>query len=123
MGVISHWNDNQNYTTITAKGRVVMDKRRKNIPALRCQEGKTAQTDDPVAVEEPLEIFLDGNPYYLTMRLPGEEIYLALGYCFSEGIIDSMYDVLSVNYCKEETGNRINVMLDPGRREARVCVN
>lgn len=79
---------------------------------------KTALTNDAVAIEEPLELFLDSNPYYMTMRLPGEEVYLALGYCFSEGVIDSRDDVLIVNYC-EEAGNRIEITLDPKRKAAK----
>ncbi|MGD0230284.1 MAG: formate dehydrogenase accessory sulfurtransferase FdhD [Syntrophorhabdales bacterium] len=75
-----------------------------------------------MVVEEPLEMYLDGSPYQLTMRLPGEELYLALGYCYSEGIIDSMSDILMANYCGEETGNRIDITLDPKRKEARGLV-
>ncbi len=72
---------------------------------------------DVVPVEEPLEIFIDDQPFYVTMRSPGEELPLALGLCFSEGIIDSMKDTMSVNYCKDISTNRINVYLSPGRRE------
>jgi FdhD protein len=59
----------------------------------RYHEGDAARTDDIVVVEEPLELFIDGKPHYMMMRLPGEEMNLALGYCFTEGIIDSMKDV------------------------------
>ncbi len=71
---------------------------------------------DVVPVEEPLEIFIDDQPFYVTMRSPGEELPLALGLCFSEGVIDSMKDTLSVNYCKDISTNRINVYLDPARK-------
>ena len=41
---------------------------------------------DQVAVEEPLEIRIDGNPVAVTMRSPGHDEELALGFCLSEGL-------------------------------------
>ncbi len=41
---------------------------------------------DVVAVEEPLEIRIDGMPVAVTMRTPGHDEELALGFCISEGI-------------------------------------
>src|ERR671935_1112394 len=42
--------------------------------------------EDAVAVEEPLEIRIDGEPLAVTMRTPGHDEELALGFCVSEGI-------------------------------------
>jgi len=41
---------------------------------------------DVVAVEEPLEIRLGGVPVAVTMRTPGHDEELALGFCISEGL-------------------------------------
>src|SRR5262245_27930374 len=41
---------------------------------------------DLVAVEEPLEIRVNGRPVAVTMRTPGHDVELALGFCLSEGI-------------------------------------
>jgi FdhD protein len=41
---------------------------------------------DRVAVEEPLEIRVNGEPVAVTMRTPGADEELALGFCLSEGI-------------------------------------
>jgi FdhD protein len=41
-----------------------------------------------VAVEEPLEIRVDGAPLAVTMRTPGQDEELALGFLFGEGLID-----------------------------------
>ncbi len=99
-----------------------MDSTRVISPVTRYAEGRASQAEDPVSVEEPLEIFVDGSPFYLTMRLPGEEMQLALGLCYTEGIIDSFEDVLTVNYCGEDAGNRIEVLLEPRRKSARNAV-
>jgi len=41
---------------------------------------------DLVAVEEPLEIRIGGRPVAVTMRTPGHDEELALGFCLSEGL-------------------------------------
>ncbi len=43
---------------------------------------------DQVAVEEPLEIRVDGEPLAVTMRTPGHDEELALGFLHGEGLID-----------------------------------
>ena len=43
---------------------------------------------DQVAVEEPLEIRVDGRPLAVTMRTPGHDEELALGFLHGEGLID-----------------------------------
>jgi len=45
--------------------------------------------EDDVAVEEPLEIRVDGRPLAVTMRTPGHDEELALGFLFGEGLIDA----------------------------------
>jgi len=42
--------------------------------------------EDAVAVEEPLEIRIEGRPVAVTMRTPGHDEELALGFCLSEGL-------------------------------------
>jgi FdhD protein len=48
--------------------------------------------EDDVAVEEPLEIRVDGRPVAVTMRTPGEDEELALGFLYGEGLIDRVRD-------------------------------
>jgi FdhD protein len=43
---------------------------------------------DEVAIEEPLEIRVDGEPLAVTMRTPGHDEELALGFLYGEGLID-----------------------------------
>jgi FdhD protein len=49
--------------------------------------------EDDVAVEEPLEIRVDGRPVAVTMRTPGEDEELALGFLHGEGLIDRAHPV------------------------------
>ena len=44
------------------------------------------EAGDVVAVEEPLEIRIGGVPVAVTMRTPGHDEELALGFCLSEGL-------------------------------------
>ncbi|HEV3033348.1 MAG TPA: formate dehydrogenase accessory sulfurtransferase FdhD [Solirubrobacteraceae bacterium] len=43
---------------------------------------------DLVAIEEPLEIRVDGDPIAVTMRTPGEDEELAAGFLYGEGLIE-----------------------------------
>src|SRR3954471_23192953 len=43
---------------------------------------------DEVAIEEPLEIRVDGRALAVTMRTPGHDEELALGFLYGEGLID-----------------------------------
>jgi formate dehydrogenase assembly factor FdhD len=45
-----------------------------------------ASESDAVAVEETLEIRINGAPVAVTMRTPGHDEELALGFCLSEGL-------------------------------------
>jgi FdhD protein len=49
--------------------------------------------EDEVAVEEPLEIRAGGRPLAVTMRTPGNDDELALGFLLGEGLIDAPRDV------------------------------
>ena len=44
------------------------------------------ETEDVLAVEEPLEIRIGGEPVAVTMRTPGHDDELALGFCLTEGL-------------------------------------
>jgi FdhD protein len=73
---------------------------------------------DAIAVEEPLEIRVAGDPMVLTMRTPGDDADLAVGFLFAEGVIGSIDDVGTVAHCgrpgEEGFGNVIDVAPGPG---------
>ena len=54
------------------------------VEVLRLPAGDTGP--DAVAVEEPLEIRINGQAVAVTMRTPGHDEELALGFCLSEGL-------------------------------------
>jgi len=54
------------------------------VEVLRLPQATSAP--DQVAVEEPLEIRIGGRPVAVTMRTPGHDEELALGFCLSEGL-------------------------------------
>ncbi|MDG1368218.1 MAG: formate dehydrogenase accessory sulfurtransferase FdhD [Acidimicrobiales bacterium] len=51
-----------------------------------------------LAVEEPMAIELDGHRVATTMRTPGNDFELAVGFCHNEGLLDG-HKVLEVKYC------------------------
>lgn len=73
--------------------------------------------DKELLKEEPLSIRVEGNPYSVMMRTPGDEIPLAAGFCLTEGIIDTPEDYTSIAFCDGEDTNVIAVTLKPSRRQ------
>jgi FdhD protein len=82
----------------------------------RFKDNAIFATEYNLAVEELLEIYIDDSPYAITMRLPGDDINLVTGFCFTEGIIGSRDDLRSIRHCEAIPGqHRVLVYLD-GKR-------
>ncbi|WP_421840971.1 formate dehydrogenase accessory sulfurtransferase FdhD [Mycobacterium sp.] len=77
---------------------------------------------DTLAVEEPLEIRVNGTAVTVTMRTPGSDIELAQGFLLAEGVIAHREDVLTARYCGgrgddgANTYNVLDVTLAPSAR-------
>jgi FdhD protein len=71
-----------------------------------------AEIEDQVAVEEPLEIRLDGHPVAVVMRTPGHDEELAAGFLVTEGIVSSVDQLRKIEPRPEE--NRVLVFLADG---------
>jgi len=89
-----------------------MPKRVYPIDIQRITKAELATSNDLVVVEEPLEIRVGYGPadqreqttLTVTMRTPGDDEHLCLGFLFAEGIIDDKRDVLSAEYCPVSGG-------------------
>src|SRR5438105_2421597 len=76
--------------------------------------GLSADGEDELAVEEPLEIRIRGRAVSVTMRTPGHDDELAAGFLLTEGLIRRREDVLAIEPCeRNEAGNLVNVLLAP----------
>ncbi|MFK0236905.1 formate dehydrogenase accessory sulfurtransferase FdhD [Streptomyces vinaceus] len=87
---------------------------------IRVRGGAAGVRPDTLVAEEPLEIRLNGKPLAITMRTPGDDFALAVGFLVSEGVLASAEDVRAVTYCEgatedgSNTYNVVNVQLAPG---------
>ena len=54
--------------------------------------------------EEPLEIRVNGAPYAVTMRTPGNEMELVAGFCLTEGIVDSFDEIRAIGSARMRDG-------------------
>jgi len=66
--------------------------------------------------EEPLSIRIQGKPYSVVMRTPGDEIAQVAGFCLGEGIVDGPEDISAVAFCDGTDSNVVTVTLNPSRR-------
>ncbi|MCM6777644.1 formate dehydrogenase accessory sulfurtransferase FdhD [Nocardia sp. CDC159] len=66
---------------------------------VRISPAGNTERPDTLAVEEPLELRVDGRSLTVTMRTPGSDIDLAHGFLLSENIIGSREDIVSARYC------------------------
>ncbi|HEY5853041.1 MAG TPA: formate dehydrogenase accessory sulfurtransferase FdhD [Aldersonia sp.] len=68
-------------------------------PVLRRTADGTVRRPDTLAVEEPMEIRVDGAPLTVTMRTPGHDMDLVHGFLYSEGVVHERTQVAAIRYC------------------------
>ena len=89
---------------------------------LRVSPASRQRHGDHLAVEEPLELRLDGEPYQVTMRTPGADLDLVHGLLHAEGVVAGPEDVVLARYCagagpdQLNSYNVIDVTLGPAAR-------
>ncbi|MEV6003304.1 formate dehydrogenase accessory sulfurtransferase FdhD [Streptomyces griseomycini] len=71
---------------------------------LRIRDGAVSSRPDTLVAEEPLEIRLNGRPLAVTMRTPGDDFALAVGFLVSEGVLATVSDLQNIVYCAGATG-------------------
>lgn len=94
------------------------------IQIITFNNGEYNESSDLLAVEEPLEIRIgygkandrEQKNISVTMRTPGHDFELALGFLFTEGIIENALEVKQIKYCtdintKESNQNIVRVEL------------
>ncbi|HLT84900.1 MAG TPA: formate dehydrogenase accessory sulfurtransferase FdhD [Phototrophicaceae bacterium] len=83
-------------------------------------DGSSRARADVLAGEEPMELRVDGTPWTVTMRTPGEDFDLALGFLVSEGVVWESGQVAEIGYGPgvsadgSSTYNVVEVRLAPG---------
>src|SRR5258708_14148433 len=80
--------------------------------------GSSTSHTDLLAIEEPLQICLNGLPLSITMRTPGSDLDLATGFLFTEAIINGVGQILSMHAesaddSPEDSGDRVTIRLRP----------
>ncbi len=66
--------------------------------------------------EEPLSIRVQGSPYAVVMRTPGDEKAHVAGFCLGEGIVDDPDEIINIGFCDGEDTNVAAVTLTVDRR-------
>jgi FdhD protein len=82
----------------------------RRVTASQLEDRASAEKDVLLIAEEPLEIRVNGEPYAVIMRTPGDEIELAAGFCLTEGIVDSFDEIEVIGFCPDTTAGGENVV-------------
>ena len=68
-------------------------------------DGPAGARADLLAVEEPLEIRIGGQALTVTMRTPGDDLDLAAGFLFTEGLLSPAVDLRQIRMCDENVAD------------------
>jgi FdhD protein len=79
------------------------------------EDGQTIERPDRLVTEEPMEIRVQGpgapaEPVAVTMRTPGHDFELAVGFCRTEGLLRDATDLAEVRYCVDVDEQEYNVV-------------
>lgn len=103
-----------------------MGRRTTRHPAQRIIAGADSRREvATLAVEEPLEIRVHGEPFVVTMRTPGDDMDLAAGLLVSEGAIWDREHLPEMRYCTTVSGrseqdyNTLSLTISPDVPEPR----
>ena len=80
-------------------------------------DGKVLRKEDYLAAEEPLEIRIGDKPLSVTMRTPGDDLELAAGFLFTEGLVTRRTQIVALDHeienGEKNRGNVVRVVLRP----------
>lgn len=86
----------------------------------------TGHALDVLAVEEPLEIRVEGRPLAITLRTPGHDLELAAGFLLTEGVIDGRDDLVALRHVdppSDPRGNTVDAVLAGGVEAHRAALD
>ena len=81
------------------------------------RKGTVQEVQDHLAVEEPMEIRMEGRSVAILMRTPGHDIELVTGFLLTEGVIDDRDDIQAIAHIfdpKERKKNTVDTILSSG---------
>src|SRR2546427_3190498 len=118
IGTTSGAEESRRSTTLHDLTRSIMP-----VPVERVEGPVSRRKQDVVAIEEPLQIRLNyglesdrvERDVAITMRTPGHDVDLATGFLFSEGILESVDQILRIRHTDRAysgDGNRNSVTID-----------
>ena len=91
---------------------------RRNIVTMPIHKARGGDSISPaqdlLAVEEPLQIRVNGRDVSITMRTPGHDGELAAGFLFTEGILNDHADLLGVECNENSVALTLADGVDPG---------
>ncbi len=81
-----------------------------------CRDGR-AETSTPLELirEEPLSMRVQGQPYAVVMRTPGDESAHLAGFCLAEGILDTPDDMETIASCEGDATNVVTLTVTRAR--------
>ena len=81
------------------------------------KNGNCQEEEQLLIVEEPLSIRIEGAPYSVVMRTPGDEISHVAGFCLAEGLVNVPEDIITIGFCAESDTNVATVTLTEARKK------
>jgi FdhD protein len=97
-----------------------MNRASRSVPLVRIGAERSHDRDE-VAVEEPMEVRVNGAPFAVIMRTPGADRELAAGFLLAEDVIRSSDELFTIEECEDTTeegrGNTLNVTVGGGAIE------
>jgi FdhD protein len=102
----------------------VTDRGSRAVPIVRLAGAAATADHDRVAVEEPLEVRVNGAPFAVIMRTPGHDLPLAAGFLLAEDVVRHGDEIAAIEQCDdvaaEAIGNALNVTVT-GEAATRVA--
>lgn len=83
---------------------------------VRLDNKETREVDDILTVEEALQININGKPYTLTMRTPGQDEFLVRGLLFTENIATKNQQTISIHLNEDKASGLVysaDVLVSP----------